>query len=384
MRQIKKGIIKPLFNSYFIDSPLPSNLSYMWNFGSLLGVCLLLQLISGITLAMHYCPNTDLAFASTEHIMRNINLGWLIRYSHANGASFFIFIMYLHICRGLYYGSYTKPRVALWSIGVIIFLLTMATAFLGYVLPWGQMSYWGATVITNFLSAIPWIGTELVEYVWGNFSVSNSTLNRFFSLHYLLPFVISAFVILHFMALHINGSNNPYGFSSNSDKIPFHSYYTFKDLVGFFFFLFFFAIFVFYFPNLLGHSDNYIQANPMVTPMSIVPEIYFLPFYAILRAIPDKLGGVIAMIGSILILLILPFFHTSRIRTTTFRPFHKFFFWIFVGNFLLLLWLGQCPIEEPYITIGQFSCAYYFLYFLFIVPFVGFFENLLVSLHLRS
>ncbi|RYE13056.1 MAG: cytochrome b/b6, partial [Rickettsiales bacterium] len=305
MRAVKKNPVLNLVNTFFIDSALPSNITYFWNFGSLLGATLILQLASGIFLSMHYVANTSLAFSSVEHIMRDVNNGWLLRYAHANGASMFFILIYLHIGRGLYFGSYTKPRLMLWSVGVVILILLIVIAFLGYVLPWGTMSYWGATVITNLLSAIPWIGTDLVTFIWGNFSVENPTLNRFFSLHFLLPFVLTALVLIHIMALHMYGSNNPLGYSSHTDRLAFHSFFTLKDLVGVVVWLIGLAVLVFFVPNMLGHPDNYIPANPLVTPLSIVPEWYLLPFYAILRAIPDKLGGVIAMLGSLLILLVL-------------------------------------------------------------------------------
>src|ERR1700744_3439442 len=320
MRLLKSHVLLRLFNSYLIDSPEPANISYLWNFGSLLGLCLIIQILTGSFLAMHYQPHVDFAFSSVEHIMRDVNAGYIIRYCHANVASFFFIFVYAHIGRGLYYGSYKSPRVLLWSIGVIILVLMMAIAFLGYVLPYGQMSLWGATVITNLLSAIPFFGHDLVELIWGGFSVSNATLNRFFSLHFLLPFLLAALVVAHFIAFHTHGSNNPNGISNNSDRYPMHPYFTFKDLVTVFLFLLILAIMVFYYPNVLGHSDNYIPANPMSTPSSIVPEWYLLPFYAILRSIPNKLLGVIAMFGSLLILLILPLTDLSRIRGSQFRP----------------------------------------------------------------
>ena len=336
MKLLKTHPFLSLVNSYVIDSPSPSNISYLWNYGSLLGVVLVIQIATGVTLAMHYVPHVDLAFISVEHIMRDVNYGWMIRYFHANGAAFFFIFIYIHMAKGLYYGSYKAPRVMLWSIGVIIFLLLIITGFLGYVLPYGQMSFWGATVITNLMSAIPWIGNDFVEFLWGGFSVGNPTLNRFFSLHYLLPFILAALVIMHLIALHEHGSNNPLGITSNVDRIRFHPYYTFKDLVGLFVFFFLFAYFVFFNPNFFGESDNYIPANPLVTPISIVPEFYLLPFYAILRSIPHKLLGVIGMVAAILILLATPFLDTSRIRSMQFRPIMKFFFWLFVANFLIL------------------------------------------------
>lgn len=380
MRLLKANKVLSIVNSYIVDSPQPSNLSYMWNFGSLLATCLGLQIVTGIILAMHYTPNVDLAFISVEHIMRDVNYGWLIRYLHANGASFFFIFVYLHIGRGMYYGSYKSPRILPWSIGVIILVLMMGTAFLGYVLPYGQMSLWGATVITNMLSAIPWIGQDFVQFVWGGFSVNNATLNRFFSLHYLLPFILAALALLHMMTLHVNGSSNPLGISSNVDRIPMHPYYMFKDLITIFLFFLVFSIFVFYFPNLLGHSDNYIPANPMQTPPSIVPEWYLLPYYAILRSIPNKLLGVIAMLASLLILLAMPILDTSRVRGSQFRPLMRFSFWVFVTDFFLLMYLGSQHAEEPYITIGMIATAVYFGWFVVILPVIGVIENTLMDI----
>jgi ubiquinol-cytochrome c reductase cytochrome b subunit len=380
MRIFKTHPVLSLVNMFLIDSPAPSNINYFWNFGSLLGLCLIVQIITGVALAMHYNPSVDMAFSSVEHIMRDVNFGWLLRYMHANGASMFFICVYIHIAKGLYYGSYTQPRVLLWSVGVIIFLIMMGTAFIGYVLPWGQMSFWGATVITNMLSAIPWVGTDLVQLVWGGFSVDNATLNRFFSLHYLLPFILAALICVHLMALHEHGSSNPLGINSNVDKVPFHPYFTYKDYVGFFVFGIFFAFFIYFNPNVLGHSDNYIPANPLVTPAHIVPEWYFLPFYAILRSIPNKLGGVIAMIGAILILLLLPILHTSDIRSSSFRPIQKKLFWLFVADVLLLGWIGGQPVEDPYVFVGQIATIFYFGYFLVLVPAIGFIENILVRI----
>ena len=384
MRILKTHPVLSLFNTFLVDSALPSNISYFWSFGSLAGLLLVTQLITGIALAMHYTPHVDLAFISVEHIMRDVNYGWLLRYIHANGASMFFIIVYIHIARGLYYGSYTSPRELLWSAGVIIFFLMMGTAFMGYVLPWGQMSFWAATVITNMLSAIPWVGPDLVQLVWGGFSVDNATLNRFFSLHYLLPFLIAAFVVIHFIALHQHASNNPLGISSNIDKVPFHPYFTYKDIFGFFLFGVFFAYFVYFDPNVLGHPDNYIPANPLVTPAHIVPEWYFLPFYAILRSIPSKLGGVIAMVGAILILLVLPFVHTSEIRSSSFRPIAKKLFWFFVADVVLLGWIGGKPVEEPFILVGQLATIFYFSYFVILTPLVGYIENILVKVYFYS
>ncbi len=364
--------------------PTPRNLSYWWNFGSLAGIVLVLQIVTGIVLAMHYTPHVDYAFASVEHIMRDVNYGWLLRYAHANGASFFFIVVYIHIFRGLYYGSYKTPRELLWMLGVVIMLLMMATAFMGYVLPWGQMSFWGATVITNLFSAIPIFGEGIVTWLWGGFSVDNPTLARFFSLHYLLPFVIVGVVVLHVLALHQFGSNNPLGIDRKSpkDSIPFHPYYTVKDLFGLGVFLIAFAAFVFYFPNVLGHPDNYIEADPLVTPAHIVPEWYFLPFYAILRAItfdilfiPAKLGGVIAMFGAIAVLFILPWLDRSPVRSARFRPIYKWFFWILLADCVLLGYLGAKPAEGTYVVLALLGTIYYFFHFLILLPLLGSIER---------
>ena len=380
MRLLKSNALLSLVNSYVVDSPQPANLSYMWNFGSLLALCLGIQIVTGVILAMHYTPNVDLAFISVEHIMRDVNYGWMIRYIHANVASFFFIFVYLHIGRGLYYGSYKSPRVLLWSIGVIILVLMMGIAFLGYVLPYGQMSLWGATVITNMLSAVPWIGQDFVQFVWGGFSVNNATLNRFFSLHFLLPFLLSALAIMHLMALHVHGSSNPLGISSNVDKLAMHPYFIFKDLVTILLFFLALALIIFYMPNVMGHSDNYIPANPMQTPPSIVPEWYLLPYYAILRSIPNKLAGVIGMLGSLLILLLMPVLDTSRVRGSQFRPLMRFAFWIFVTDFFLLMYIGSQHAEEPFITIGAIATVLYFGWFIVIVPVVGVIENTLMDI----
>ena len=375
MRILKSHVLLRLFNSYVVDSPQPANISYLWNFGSLLAVCLIIQILTGAFLAMHYVPNVDLAFNSVEHIMRDVNNGWIIRYTHANVASFFFIFVYMHVARGMYYGSYKSPRVLLWSIGVIILILMMAIAFLGYVLPYGQMSLWGATVITNLLSAIPVFGQDIVELIWGGFSVSNATLNRFFSLHYLLPFLLAALAFAHLIALHVHGSNNPNGVTSNGDRYAMHPYFVFKDLVTFFAFFLVLSVIIFFYPNLLGHSDNYIPADPMVTPASIVPEWYLLPFYAILRSIPNKLLGVVAMFGALLIFLILPLTDVSRIRGSQFRPLMKIAHWFFIVNFFILFWIGACHPETPYLEIGQISTAFYFIWFIVIVPVIGIIEN---------
>ncbi|MDF1585124.1 cytochrome b [Marinimicrococcus flavescens] len=364
----------------FVAYPAPKNLNYFWNFGSLAGICLLLQIMTGIVLAMHYTPHTSMAFESVEHIMRDVNFGWLLRYAHANGASMFFIVVYIHIFRGLYYGSYKAPRELLWMLGVVILLLMMATAFMGYVLPWGQMSFWGATVITNLFSAIPLVGESIVTWLWGGFAVDNPTLNRFFSLHYLMPFVIVAVVFLHILALHQFGSNNPVGIEvSKKDKIPFHPYYTVKDLFGLMVFLLVFGGFVFYAPNMLGHPDNYIPADPLVTPPHIVPEWYFLPFYAILRSItfdifwiiPAKLGGVLAMFGAIAVLFVLPWLDTSKVRSARFRPVYKWLFWLLVIDSFILGYVGSQPPEGLLPTIGLIATIYYFAHFLVILPLLG-------------
>ena len=373
-----KDYILSILDNHIIDYPTPINITYAWSFGALAGICLVVQIVTGIFLAMHYTPHIDLAFSSVEHIMRDVNNGWLIRYMHANGASMFFIVVYSHIFRGLYYGSYMTPRELLWCSGVLIFLLMMATAFLGYVLPWGQMSFWGATVITNLFSAIPFAGPAIVEWLWGGFSIDNATLNRFFSLHFILPFAIAGLVIAHIALLHRDGSNNPLGIDSRSDSIPFYPYAYVKDLFSLIVFLVFFSIFLFYFPNLLGHPDNYIPADPMSTPAHIVPEWYFLPFYAILRSIPDKLGGVAAMGGAIVILFFLPFINTSEVRSSTFRPIYRKLFWFIFADFLLLGWIGQEIVETPYVQIGQIATVFYFFYFLVLIPFVGLLETSLI------
>ncbi|MAU27838.1 MAG: cytochrome b [Pelagibacterales bacterium] len=381
-----KGIIGwidyrlPIFSTLqhtLVDYPTPKNLNYWWNFGSLAGIFLLIQIITGIVLAMHYTPSVEGAFASIEHIMRDVNYGWLIRYIHMNGASFFFIVVYIHIFRGLYYGSYKSPREVLWWLGLTILLLMMATAFMGYVLPWGQMSFWGATVITNLFSAVPIVGTALVEWLWGGFAVDNALLNRFFALHYLFPFLIVGVVILHIVALHTHGSNNPLGIDRKGpqDSIPFHPYYTIKDLFGLSFVLTIFAAVVFYAPDYLGHPDNYIPADPLKTPAHIVPEWYFLPFYAILRAVPDKLGGVIAMISAILILFALPWLDTSKVRSATFRPIYKKFFWFLLIDVIILTWVGGSPAEGHFILIGRLATIYYFAHFIIFMPIIGIIET---------
>ena len=393
---MNNGIVKwveyrlPVFSflnhSVGSDYPTPRNLSYWWNFGSLAGIALVMMIVTGIMLAMQYTPHTDYAFESVERIMRDVNYGWLLRYIHMNGGSFFFIVVYIHIFRGLYYGSYKAPRELLWMIGVVILLCMMATAFMGYVLPWGQMSFWGAKVITSLFSAIPIVGDAIVTWLWGGFTVDNPTLNRFFALHYLLPFVLVGIVVIHIWALHRFGSNNPLGIDAKGpqDKIPFHPYYTIKDLYGMGWFFIFFAAFVFFMPNSLGEPDNYIKANPLSTPAHIVPEWYFLPFYAILRAvdfdflwiIPAKLGGVILMFGSILVLFILPWLDSSPVRSAKFRPLYKMFFWILVIDCFVLGWVGANSPDAmvgpiKFIWIGQLTTAYYFAHFLIILPWLG-------------
>ncbi|MCB1712228.1 MAG: cytochrome b/b6 [Candidatus Riesia sp.] len=368
MRLVKEHSILSTLYHFIVYYPVPSNITYFWNFGALAGVCLVVQILTGIGLAMHYAPNVDLAFISVEHIMRDVNYGWLLRYVHANGASMFFIVVYIHMFRGLYFGSYMSPREPLWCSGVIIFLLMMATGFIGYVLPWGQMSFWGATVITNLFSAIPVIGDEIVYWLWGGFSVDNPTLNKFFSLHYLLPFVMAGLVILHLIFLHEHGSNNPLGIRATVDYIPFTPYATFKDLFAFIVFFMFFGFFVYFMPNALGHPDNYIPANPMVTPPHIVPEWYFLPFYAILRSIPDKLGGVLAMFSAIIVLFILPFIVKSETRSAAFRPIYRGLFWIFMVDTLLLAWVGGNAVKYPFYELGQICTVFYFIYFLVLLP----------------
>jgi quinol-cytochrome oxidoreductase complex cytochrome b subunit len=371
--------------------PTPRNLSYWWNFGALAGLTLVIMIVTGIMLAMQYTPEATLAFNSVERIMRDVNSGWMLRYIHMNGASFFFIVVYIHLFRGLYYGSFKAPREMVWMLGIVILLLMMATAFMGYVLPWGQMSFWGATVITNFFSAIPWVGQSIVDWLLGGFAVENATLNRFYALHYLLPFLIVGVVVLHIWALHRFGSNNPLGIEARGpqDKIPFHPYYTVKDAFGIGVFLVIFAIAVFFFPNYMGHPDNYIPANPLSTPEHIVPEWYFLPFYAMLRAITfdigipftnvviieAKLGGVIVMFASILILFVLPWLDRSPVRSAKFRPLYQFFFWVLVFDCGLLGWVGAEPPEGPWPTIGLLGTIYYFVHFLIILPLLSVMER---------
>jgi ubiquinol-cytochrome c reductase cytochrome b subunit len=378
LRSNKDRIIA-FVDSHLINYPTPINLNYMWSFGSAAGICLIVQIVTGILLSMHYIPETEFAFLSVEHIMRDVEGGWLIRYIHANGASFFFMVVYLHIFRGIFYGSYIRPRGYLWESGVVIFLLMMATAFIGYVLPWGQMSLWGATVITNLFSAIPLVGDNIVTWIWGGFSVANPTLQRFFGLHFVLPFVIAAVVLLHLALLHKTGSNNPIGADKNVPTTSFYTKFYVKDLLSFFILICMISLFVYEYPNYLGHTDNYTPANPLVTPAHIVPEWYFLPFYAILRSIPFKLGGVIAMLGAILFWLIIPHINSSLTRTSVFKYVYAIAFALLLADFALLGWIGQKSIESPYIEIGMAATAYYFFFFGIVIPFLGYLEAFAVK-----
>ena len=360
--------------NHLTEYPTPKNLNYWWTFGAILTFCLVTQIVTGLILAMHYVAHADLAFSSVEHIMRNVNYGWLIRYVHANGASMFFLAVYIHIFRALYYGSYKSPREVIWILGMMIYILMMMAAFMGYVLPWGQMSFWGATVITNLFSAIPFFGESITTWLWGGYAVDNPTLTRFFSLHYLIPFLILGLVVLHIWALHVPGNNNPIGIDikkPSNDTVSFHPYIVIKDLFALLIFLIVFAFFVFYSPNILGHADNYIEANPIVTPAHIVPEWYLLPFYAILRSVPDKLLGVIAMFAALFILVILPWLDTSKIRSAIFRPLYKQFYWFLVADVLILGYMGAMPAEGIYLLVARVATAYYFLHFLVILPILG-------------
>nr|AFX86355.1 cytochrome b [Onychodactylus koreanus]AFX86356.1 cytochrome b [Onychodactylus koreanus]AFX86357.1 cytochrome b [Onychodactylus koreanus]AFX86358.1 cytochrome b [Onychodactylus koreanus] len=366
-----------IINGSFIDLPTPSNLSAWWNFGSLLGICLIAQILTGLFLAMHYTADTSSAFSSVAHICRDVNYGWLVRNTHANGASFFFICIYMHIGRGLYYGSYMYKET--WNIGVILLLLVMATAFVGYVLPWGQMSFWGATVITNLLSAIPYMGNALVQWIWGGFSVDKATLTRVFAFHFWFPFLIVGMSMIHLLFLHQTGSNNPTGIMSNMDKVPFHPYFSYKDALGFLIMLSALMLLSLLSPNLLGDPDNFTPANPLMTPPHIQPEWYFLFAYAIFRSIPNKLGGVLALLASIMILMIIPLMHTSKQRSLTFRPLTQIMFWLLVSNTLILTWIGGQPVEPPFIEIGQIASALYFLLFIMMMPMLGWWENKLMK-----
>lgn len=378
LRVLQRPLIN-VINNHLVEYPSPATLNYLYGLGSMAGILLVVQMVTGIFLAMHYCPNMDLAFLSVEHIMRDVNYGWLMRYIHANGASFFFAVVYIHIFRGFYYGSFGKPKGIVWGVGFGIYLLMMATAFLGYVLPMSSMSFWASCVITNLFSAIPVVGQSIVECIWGGSTVDNPTLNRFFSLHYMLPFVIAALVIIHLAALHQKGSSNPLGIDSAVDRIHFYPYFWLKDVLGWLLIGSVMAIFVFFYPNDLVHPDSYVEANPMVTPAHILPDWYFLIFYAILRSIPDKLGGVIAMFASILILFIMPLLNFSPIRASIFKPIYRGLFWLFVLDWLILGYIGQCVPESPYLEVGQVCTVFYFAWLLVLFPLITYVDKVLVS-----
>jgi ubiquinol-cytochrome c reductase cytochrome b subunit len=379
-----KNYIFGLIDCHLIHYPTPIGLTYAWSFGSLAGICLVIQIITGSLLSIHYSANTELAFLSVEFIMRDVPNGWFIRYTHANGASMFFIVLYCHLFRGLYYGSYMKPRQLLWCSGVVLFLLVMGAAFTGYVLPWGQMSFWGATVITSMVTAVPFGGQTLVEWLWGGYTVNAPTLRRFYTVHFILPFLVAGFTLIHLNLLHKVGSTNPLGSDTGVDDVPFYPYYFAKDLFAFTCFLFVFTALVFLFPNVLNHPDNCIPADPMETPKHLVPEWYFLPFYAILRSIPHKALGIIAMLSSILVFFLLPFTYTGYIRNTTYRPIFKFFYWIFISDFFILLWVGQAPIKDPVILLGQYASIYYFTFFIFLFPIIGIIETKLANYNLAD
>jgi ubiquinol-cytochrome c reductase cytochrome b subunit len=376
MPRINKNHIFAIIDSHIIHYPAPLCLTYAWSFGSLAGLSLVIQIVSGLLLSIHYTANINLAFYSIEYIMRDVNNGWLIRYTHANGASMFFMVVYAHICRGLYYGSYMAPRQALWCSGVVLFLLLMGAAFTGYVLPWGQMSFWGATVITSMVTILPG-GQAIVEWLWGGYTIKDPTLRRFYTLHFLLPFLIAGFTMLHLILLHQVGSTSPIGSDTGVDDIPFYPYFVLKDLFAFTVYLLIFATFVFYFPNFLNHPDNCIPADPFETPKHVVPEWYFLPFYAILRSIPHKTGGILCMFGSIVVLFLIPFINTSMVRNTTYRPIFKIFFWMFIADFGVLTWIGQMPVKDIYAEFGRLLTIGYFAFFLVLLPISGKIEHYL-------